>query len=568
MTALAAPALSPPALSHPVSSHPVLSADWARLRADALASMPVLPAGDADGVLLGYQRTLLATVAANPVTIYEKSRRIGATWGVGAQAVLTSGAARSAGGMDSLYIGYNLDMAREFIGVCGMWARALGMAASEAGEFLFEDQDRAGRAGIGGTRMIAAFRISFASGFEILALASRPRSLRGRQGFVIVDEAAFHDDLEELIKAAMALLIWGGKVLLISTHDGAENPFAELIADSRAGRKPYAVLRTTFDDALEDGLYQRVCLVRGIAWSPEGEAKWRAEIRAFYSDGAGEELDVIPRAGSARFLPLHLIEARADKAVPVLRWRCDDAFVHLPDHVRERAAMAWCEEHLGPLLRALDPVLRKALGGDFARVGDLSVFWPVVIGGDLVRRCPFTVELRNVPFDQQRQILFYILDRLLPLSAVAMDRTGNGAWLAEVTMQRYGAHRVEGIHLSEGWYRDNMPKLKAAFEDAGLTIPADAGTVDDFRALQLIRGVARVPDARTEAKGEDKDKAGGGRHGDAAIAAALAIYAAGRDVGDTQHEPLRGVRLLGRTGRDFLGIGSLRGGSMIGEFLG
>ena len=538
---------------------PITAEDWARHRQDAVASLPTLPDG-ADGVLLPYQRALLATVSANALTVIEKSRRIGATWGVGAQAVLTSGAQRSAGGMDSLYIGYNLDMAREFIGVCGMWARSLGLAAGEMAEFLFTDQDKDG-----GERHIAAFRIAFASGFEIVALASRPRSLRGRQGFVIIDEAAFHDDLAELLKAALALLIWGGRVLVISTHDGVENPFAELIQDIRAGRKRGAVLRTTFDDALRDGLYQRICLVRGRAWSPAAEAAWRDEIRGFYGEGAGEELDVIPRAGSGKFLPLHLIEARADRTIPVLRWRCDDAFVHLPDHARERAAMAWCEDHLGARLRALAPLFRHALGGDFARVGDLSVFWPVQVSEDLVRRAPFVIELRNVPFEQQRQILFYALDRLPRLSAIALDATGNGAYLAEVTVQRYGAHRAEGIHLTEAWYRAHMPKLKAAFEDAGLTIPADAGVVDDFRQLELVRGVARVPDKRQVAKGEDKDKAGGQRHGDAAIAAALAIYAAGRDAGDGSFDGLPPPPPPAQ--RDFLGLGLGRGGG-VADYLG
>jgi phage FluMu gp28-like protein len=542
----------------------VSAADWAALRQDAMASMPAV-AGGAEGVLLPYQRELLATVSANALTVHEKSRRIGATWGVGALAVLTSGTRRSDGGMDSLYIGYNLDMAREFVGVCGMWAKALGLAAGEIGEFLFTDQDKDG-----GERNISAFRIAFASGFEIVALASRPRSLRGRQGFVIIDEAAFHDDLEELLKAALALLIWGGRVLVISTHDGVENPFNELIQDIRAGRKRGAVLRTTFDDALRDGLYQRICLVRGRDWSPAAEAAWRDEIRGFYGDGAGEELDVIPRAGSGKFLPLHLIEARADRTVPVLRLRCDDQFVHLPDHARERHVTAWAEENLGPRLRALAPLFRHALGGDFARVGDLTVFWPVQVGDDLVRRAPFTVELRNVPFEQQKQILQYLLDRLPRLSGVALDATGNGAYLAEVTVQRYGAHRVEGIHLTEAWYRENMPKLKAAFEDAGLTIPADAGVVDDFRQLELVRGVARVPDKRQVAKGEDKDKAGGQRHGDAAIAAALAIYAAGRDVGDTSHTGLPQPDLVGGLRADFLGLGAPRGTgvSAVAEFLG
>jgi phage FluMu gp28-like protein len=555
-----------------MSALPVSVEDWVRLRQDAMMSLPDV-SGGAAGVLLGYQRTLLDTVSRNALTVYEKSRRIGATWGIGALGVLTSGARRSDGGMDTLYIGYNLDMAREFVGVCGMWARALGMAAGEIGEFLFTDQDKHGA-----ERSIAAFRIQFASGFEIVALASRPRSLRGRQGFVIIDEAAFHDDLAELLKAALALLIWGGRVLVISTHDGAENPFNELIQDIRAGRKRGEVMRTTFDDALQDGLYQRICLVRGMTWSPEAEAAWRDEIRGFYGDGAGEELDVIPRAGSGKFLPLHLIEARADRAIPVLRWRCDDAFVHLAEHARQREALAWCAENLAPLLARLDPregepghgvVHRKALGGDIARRRDLSVFWPLVVMPNLVRRTPFVVELRNVPFEQQRQILFYVLHRLTWLSGVALDATGLGAHLAELTMQAFGAHRVEAILLSEPWYREQMPKLKAAFEDAMLTIPADAAVVGDFRSIEVVRGVARVPEKRDTAKGEDKDKAGGQRHGDAAIAAALAIYAAGRDVGDLDHLALPRVDHVEPLA-DFLGLG-VRGAGLptgVGDYLG
>ena len=503
----------------------------------------------AEGVLLTYQQRLLSTVSANAVTVYEKSRRIGATWGVAAQAVLTSGAARTEGGMDTFYIGYNLDMAREFVDVCGMWARNLGLVAGEIGEFLFTEQDEKGV-----DRRIQAFRITFASGFEIVALASRPRSLRGRQGFVIIDEAAFHDDLEALLKAALALLIWGGRILIISTHDGAENRFAELVDECRAGKKPYALLRTTFDQACEAGLYRRVCQKLGKPWSAEAEATWRAEIRAFYGEGAAEELDVIPRQGGGKFLPLHLIEARASRDIPVLRLACNEAFVHLPDFQRTATVLAWCEEVVRPHLLRLNPLLRSAFGHDFARVGDLSVLWPVQVQPNLVRSTPFTIEMRNVPFDQQREVLFYVADRLPRLSAGALDRTGNGAYLAEKAVQRYGAHRIEGIHLSEGWYRDNMPRVKAAFEDAGFDIPADAGVVDDWRSLELVRGVARVPEKRSNAKGEDKDKAGGQRHGDAAIAGSLALYAANRDVGETRHDgiPRTPAVPLGLAG--FLGL--------------
>lgn len=489
---------------------------------------------DIDGVLLPYQRDLVRAVSQHSVTVYEKSRRIGATWGVGAQAVLTAGAKREDRGMDVLYIGYNLDMAREFVDVCAMWARSLGMAAGEIGEFLFQDQEEKGV-----ERHIAAFRIKFASGFEILALASRPRSLRGRQGFVIIDEAAFHDDLPELLKAALALLIWGGRILVVSTHDGAENPFAELVNDVRAGRKKrYHLLRTTFDEACDQGLYHRVALKLGVPWTAAGEAEWKTEIRDFYGDSATEELDVVPRAGSGRYLPLHLIEARASRDIPVLHYTCADEFVHLPDHIRTAETLRWCEDNIRPLLDRLDPLLRSLTGMDFGRVADLSVIWPIQIMPNLMRATPFTMELRNVPFEQQREILFYLGDRLPRLSGMALDRTGNGAWLAEVTMQRYGAHRVEGIHLTEGWYRDHMPKLKAAFQDASFDIPANAQVVEDFRAIELVNGVARVMVRRNTAKGEDRDPNAGQRHGDAAIAAALVIYAASRDWGSLTNFPI------------------------------
>nr|MDA5514744.1 hypothetical protein [Yersinia intermedia] len=34
----------------------------------------------------------------------------------------------------------------------------------------------------------------------------------------------------------------------------------------------------------------------------------------------------------------------------------------------------WCEEELAPLLTLLDPDIRHSVGGDFARIADLSIF--------------------------------------------------------------------------------------------------------------------------------------------------------------------------------------------------
>jgi phage FluMu gp28-like protein len=465
-------------------------------------------------VFLPYQQELMSSVAAHAVTVVEKSRRTGYSWAAGAIAALTAATTRAAGGSDVLYMGYNLEMAREFIDYVADWSNHLAPAALKVEETFFTDPDKP-------DQQIKAFRIEFASGHKVLALPSVPRALRGMQGLVIIDEAAFHDDLEQLLKAAFALLIWGGKVLIISTHDGDTNPFAVLVNDIRAGRKPYHLLRCTFDDALRDGLYQRICLTTGKTWSPEAEAAWRAEIIAFYGSAADEELHVIPASGSGTWLSAALIEARMAPGIPVLRWEPAKDLVFWPEHLRKAAVRDWCEEHLTPVLASLDPDAPHAFGWDFGRYHDLSVLWPLAIGKDLVRRTPFVLELRGVPAEEQQQVLFYVLDRLPRLRAGKMDAGGQGFTTAENTMKRYG-QRIEMVTLSEPWYREHTPPLKAAFEDGMITAPQDREIMDDLRLVKLVRGVARVPDLRTGAPGKK-------RHGDSAIALFLAHAASRSD---------------------------------------
>ncbi|AFN29694.1 MULTISPECIES: phage terminase [Klebsiella] len=121
--------------------------------------------------------------------------------------------------------------------------------------------------------MIAAYRVRFASGFQVAALSSRPANIRGLQGVVIIDEAAFHADVQGVLDAATALLIWGGRIVVISSENGKNNPFHQFCKDIEEGRygDDAAVLRITFDDAVTNGLYERVCVMKGEAATVEGE---------------------------------------------------------------------------------------------------------------------------------------------------------------------------------------------------------------------------------------------------------------------------------------------------------
>ena len=290
-------------------SGPLSKAEWEQVRRDSMANLDlVVNAVGLPDVLLGYQQKAVAKLESGvSVLVIEKSRRVGLTWGLASAAVLRASRAKSAGGMDAMYISYSQEMTREFIDACGMWARAFAIAAVDQDEFLFDDTDPKTP---GDTRQIQAFRIRFASGFEILALSSAPRTLRGKQGLLIIDEAAFVDSLKELLKAGLAFLMWGGQVVVCSTHNGTENEFNVQVQDILAGRSKFERMHIDFDEALLDGLYQRICLVTNKQWSPEAEAQWRQDIIDFYGDGADEELFCVPSMGSGAWLTAPLIEAR------------------------------------------------------------------------------------------------------------------------------------------------------------------------------------------------------------------------------------------------------------------
>lgn len=473
----------------------------------------------APAVLLPYQQAWAAD--RNPVKVCEKSRRIGLSWSEAADEALY--AAEDAGD-DVWYIGYNKDMAEEFINDCANWAKHYDLAAGEIteGEEIFKDGDE--------DKSILTFRIKFASGHKIVALSSRPSNLRGKQGRVVIDEAAFHENLGELIKAAMALLMWGGEVRIISTHDGEGNAFNELCNDIRSGKKPYSLHRIDFDQALEQGLYQRICLIRGIQWTPAIEAEWRQKMIDFYGEDAQEELFCIPSKGGGAYLPRALVEPCMEDGIPVLRYEQTDDFVHQDAIFRTTTVNEWCDTTIKPLLDQMDPARDTVFGEDFARSGDLTVIEPLQETQDARWRCPFILELRNLPFEQQKQVLFYLVDHLPRFRHGSMDARGNGQYLAEVAMQRYGEAFISMVMLSRAWYRENMPRYKAAFEDKTIILPRDADIIEDHRAVKKIEGVGMLDESRTTEKGT-KNK----RHGDTAISGCMAIHATNQEAaGDTE----------------------------------
>ena len=423
-------------------------------------------------LLLPYQIRWVSDPAG--LKVIEKARRVGISWTEAYDAVMHAG---GTGGGNVYYQAYNLEMTRGFIEDCASWAQALQIGADASAETLI------GEAGRG----VQAYRIAFPSRHEILAMTSAPRAFRskGRPGdLAIVDEAAFVDDLGEVLKAALAFRVWGGRAHVISTHNGEASPFAALCRDMREGVQPGSIHRVTLKQALAQGLYRCISEAQGQPWSAEGEAVWEAELRAEYGSHAGEELDCIPTAGTGSWLAWEAIHA------------CEDPAAGDPAAFSGGAA---------------------TVGVDVARRRDLWVAAVLEQVGDVLWLRDLAVR-QGIPFSQQRAIVGDLAARYRPVR-IAVDQTGMGEAVVEQLQEDLGRTVVEGVLMTGPRRLDVATALREAVEDRRLRIPADADLRRDLHAVRAEAGPTGAPRLLAERAGTDG-------HADRFWALALACTAA------------------------------------------
>lgn len=507
-------------------------------------SVRQIPAGfdpRKEGVLMKHQADWIRMQQDLDIAVCEKGRRTGITFAQAMTDTITAATSKEAGGRNIWYAADTKEKGLEYIGYVAKFAPIIARGQSTRIEqHIFVDQSPDGT-----SRNIQAFRVRFASGFKITALSSRPENIHGLQGDVDLDEAALHKDVSKVLESATALLIWGGRIRVWSSHRGKKNPFHALVKDVQAGRygKKAKAIRITFDDAVSNGLYERVCAMRGIEATPEAKKDWYTRIRSAYGPRKAamrEELDVIPRDGDGSVIPSVWIERAMPEARPVLRIVFDDDFPKRTESERETWCRTWIAKELVPVIEAAceGHKGRWALGMDFARHRHFSVIIPARIDAELRRDAPFLIELANAPARQQEQILWAFLDYLKANAqgrwSFAGDATGPGQTLMEYTGDRYGRavldeetgrHSGGPIHevtLSRKWYGEWMGKYVDLFEDGFITLPRDASLEDDHRAVEYVDGIPMVP--KLERKDlKDADLV---RHGDGAIAGALMQFAA------------------------------------------
>ncbi len=484
-------------------------------------------------VLLAFQRRWVAD--DSPIKLCVKSRQIGLTWCNAAEDVLVAAADSTAGGMNCWYLAQSEKDTRTYIEDVISWAEAMGHLVDRSEEQIVDPTDKIA---------IQVLAVVFRSGFAVRAMVGHPRNLRGKRGKVTFDEAAYNDNAHEFIPAARAFLRWGGRIAIISTEWSTETAFHKWREDIEAGKLGWSLHVITFDDALADGLYRRVCEKRGLPYTREAELAMRAEEIRDLGDDADRELFCIPVGASDIYLDRATVEACMHQGRPVVRLKPPREneegvpFIDWPQGERDEFVDAWCAAELKPALDALSPAQSHALGADFGRSGDITVIVPMATTHTLKRSVPFVVEMRATTFDAQRRVYRYIIDRLPRRAIMALDAGLQGSELAEVMRQRYGT-QIVGINIIGGKYREPdarkgtslnypelLPPLKRALQERTLELPADDLHVADLMGLRMVNGMPCVPPVRTN-KGQS-----GQRHCDFAVGLALALWASFQGAAD------------------------------------
>ena len=485
----------------------------------------------------------------------EKSRQTGMTWTEALRQVMVASMPASAGGRDCTYVSTSLVLAREFMDIAAMWARAMNRHAGAYGCTLIRD----------GKEDILAHRIMFASGFSITGISSNPAALRGRHGDVCIDEAAHHVRLDELVKAAFACTQWGGRITLLSTHNGTRNPFNKLGEAIKSGAERGRTMRLDIYDALRGGLFKRICKLARRPWTEEGEAQFLRDCLA--SPGAAEEFEVNASEAGSVFYRGPLIEACGQ--VGDGKERRPAVCLHLQRPVdwtlkavdaRTADTRAWCDQKLRPVLKSLKRGALHYLGQDFARVRHLSAIWCLQKHDDYTLSTPFWIELRNVPDEEQQIIAEYILrgahkgDGQPEVGVVsakcggfAIDTTEGGgrnlaAQLANTWTMRddNGIGLIVPVTLNAGWYEQQHHRLRKRLEERDLTLPRDDGVTEDLQSWRISEkgGLELGPETKSKRDGLP-------RHGDTSIALLLAQSLAPEV---PQQPKFRELRPVGRRG--------------------
>lgn len=309
---------------------------------------------------------------------------------------------------------------------------------------------------------------------RIIGLPANPNTARGFTGDVLLDEFAMHQmDRDIWASVFPTVLRGGGELDICSTPKGRQNMFYRL-RDNDAFRTS----RVTIDDAIEQGLeVDREELRRAMG----DDELFRQEFLCEFVDEA------------TAFLTYEMIG------------ECEDVSLQRELDI----------EALGKLSGDV------VVGVDIGRRKDLTVIWPFnVVGRQMISLG--LIELAGTRFHTQNEILCDVLSCPC-MRRCCIDESGLGMQLAEQLVERFGSFMVEPCTFTAPFKAQIAGALRVKCEDKRISIPVDERIRNDLHSVR--KSVTTAGNIRLEAPREE------GSHADRFYAAALAVHAAGEQVG-------------------------------------
>lgn len=412
----------------------------------------------------------------SPLKIWEKARRVGATYAEANDATMT----RLAGRAKRPYWFSSADesAAFEFIDYCDFWRRSADAVADRFTEAV--EDPATGKAA-------TAFILRLGANLRITAMSSNPRRFRSKGGDIGLDEFAYHDQPAAMYEAAEPCTTWGGRLRILSTHNGEGSEFARFCemgrrcakGEPRPGDIPWSLHRITLPEAVEQGLVERINETQGLALTRGGFlAERRSRCRS--EDHWRQEYLAFPSVDSTAWLPYDLLAS------------CEDDGAGLP---------AGAGDGL------------RYVGMDIGETEDLTVLWTLERVGDVVWTREVLVFQRE-PLRVKEEALLARLAHPKVVRA-CIDATGVGAQIAQAAVR---AGKGEAVKFTGPVKEALAAPVRRYFEDRRIRIPPGSEVREDLHAVRMERtaaGNVRFDAARSEAG-----------HADRFWALALALHAA------------------------------------------
>ncbi len=402
---------------------------------------------------------------------------------------------------------------KELMNTASLHARAFGMAIDELeSDLRFENDEK-----------YKQLEIIFRNGSRIVGLPANPNTARGHSANILLDEFAFHKDSRAIWKALFPTVTRGYKIRIISTFQGKNNKFYELMFSSPTLQRfngpdsEFVGEKGGWSKHLVN-IYQAIRMGLSLR-DDQGAPCDPDDLRLALNDEDAwtEEYECVPSDEAHAYLSHDLISSVEDSRLQVKPDWVDllvEAARGLHEASKGTFAQVTPPAHI---LAGLEFEGELYAGFDVARQRDLSVVWVDQKVGDVLKTVAI-IEMRQTPFFVQKLVTFAIM--MHPrFRRACIDETGIGADIAEACVDRFGAYRVEPVTFTQASKEALAGCIKQNFDDKKSAIPADPAL---RRSLHSVKRFA-TPTGHFRFDAERTDETG---HADHFWAKALATMAA------------------------------------------